>query len=135
MKKAHVYAQSFLARHVVRVLCCACALWATGVQATAQTNPSATKPAPTVRLASAKQGRAIVEAALQEDQPANSSQDCSHLVHDIYSLAGYSYPYASSFELYAGNPNFRRVRYPQAGDLVAWPGHVGIVLEPRQHTF
>ena len=110
MKKAHVYAQSFLARHVVRVLCCACALWATGVQATAQTNPSATKPAPTVRLASAKQGRAIVEAALQEDQPANSSQDCSHLVHDIYSLAGYSYPYASSLGLYAGKPTFRRVR-------------------------
>jgi hypothetical protein len=134
MKKAHVYAQSFFARHAVRVLCCACALWATSANA-AQTTPAATKPAPAVRLASAKQGRAIVDAALQEDQPERPSQDCSHLVHDIYSLAGYDYPYATSFELYAGHPNFRRVRNPQAGDLVAWPGHVGIVLEPRQHTF
>ena len=88
-----------------------------------------------MRLVSAKQGRAIVDAALQEDQPAGGSQDCSHLVHDIYSLAGYDYPYASSFDLYAGNANFQRVRYPQAGDLVAWRGHVGIVLEPRKHTF
>src|SRR5579859_2089588 len=132
--KNHIYAQPLLARHALRVLCCACALWATSVNA-AQTTPAAAKPAPAVRMVSAKQGRAIVDAALQEDQPAQPSQDCSHLVHDIYSLAGYNYPYASSFELYAGHPNFRRVRYPQAGDLVAWPGHVGIVLEPRQHTF
>jgi hypothetical protein len=135
MKKAHVYAQSFLARHVVRLLCIACALWATDVQAAAQTTPAVTKPAAAARLVNAKQGRAIVDAALQEDQPTSRSQDCSHLVNYIYSLAGYDYPYASSFELYAGHPNFRRVRYPQAGDLVAWRGHVGIVLEPRQHTF
>jgi hypothetical protein len=38
--------------------------------------------------------------------------------------------------LYAGvHGNFRRVRHAQAGDLVAWPGHVGIVLNPRQHSF
>lgn len=135
MKKAHIYAQLFLASRVVRVLCGACALWATSLKATPQTTPAVTKPAPAVRVVTAKQGRAIVDAALQEDQPARGSQDCSHLVHDIYSLAGYDYPYASSFELYAGHQNFRRVRYPQAGDLVAWPGHVGIVLEPRQHTF
>src|SRR6202790_3999786 len=135
MKKAHIYAQLFLASRVLRVLCGACALWATSLKATPQTTPAVTKPAPAVRVVTAKQGRAIVDAALQEDQPARGSQDCSHLVHDIYSLAGYDYPYASSFELYAGHQNFRRVRYPQAGDLVAWPGHVGIVLEPRQHTF
>src|SRR6202790_3185085 len=135
MKKAHIYAQLFFASRVVRVLCGACALWATSLKATPQTTPAVTKPAPAVRVVTAKQGRAIVDAALQEDQPARGSQDCSHLVHDIYSLAGYDYPYASSFELYAGHQNFRRVRYPQAGDLVAWPGHVGIVLEPRQHTF
>jgi hypothetical protein len=135
MKKSYSYAQPFSASHVVGVVCCACALLATGVKAAPQKGPAAPASAPAVRLVTAKQGRAIVDAALQEDQPARGSQDCSHLVHDIYSLAGYDYRYASSFELYAGNPNFRRVRYPQAGDLVAWPGHVGIVLEPRQHTF
>jgi hypothetical protein len=133
MKKAHSYAQSFLANHVVRVLCGVCAFWASSLEARPQTAPAA--PVPAVRLVTAKQGRAIVDATLQDDQPARVSQDCSHLVHDIYSLAGYDYPYASSFELYAGHRNFRRVRYPQAGDLVAWPGHVGIVLEPREHTF
>ncbi|PYT53820.1 MAG: hypothetical protein DMG46_23495 [Acidobacteria bacterium] len=43
--------------------------------------------------------------------------------------------YASSFELYAGDENFERVRHPQPGDLIVWPGHVGIVLEPTEHSF
>lgn len=57
------------------------------------------------------------------------------MVHQIYSDAGYEYPYASSFDLYAGHGNFRRVRHAQAGDLITWPGHVGIVLSPREHSF
>jgi hypothetical protein len=57
------------------------------------------------------------------------------MVHQIYALAGYDYPYASSFDLYAGNGNFRRVRHGQPGDLIAWPGHVGIVLDPKYHSF
>jgi hypothetical protein len=57
------------------------------------------------------------------------------LVHQIYVEAGFEYPYASSFELYAGNENFARVKYPRPGDLIAWPGHVGIVLEPSKHSF
>jgi hypothetical protein len=57
------------------------------------------------------------------------------LVQQIYSVAGYEYPYASSFDLYAGNGNFRRVKHAQAGDLVTWPGHVGIVVDARHHSF
>jgi hypothetical protein len=110
------------------------AFWVANLAAAAQATPAA-QPTPAVRLVSIQQGRTIVDAALQQDQPALGAQDCSHLVHDIYSLAGYEYPYASSFELYAGHGSFRRVRHPQAGDLIAWRGHVGIVLEPRQHTF
>ena len=87
------------------------------------------------RLLSAPEGRAIVSAALEENQAPSGAQDCSHLVHQIYAEAGFEYPYASSFELYAGNENFARVKYPRAGDLIAWPGHVGIVLEPREHSF
>jgi hypothetical protein len=49
--------------------------------------------------------------------------------------AGLIYPYATSIEIFAGVPQFRRVRYPQPGDLIVWPGHVGIVVDPKQTTF
>lgn len=124
-----------VASHDVRVVCCVCAFWAADLDAAAQTAPAPQETRATVRLVSAEQGRAIANVALEQDQAGHGTQDCSHLVHQIYSLAGYEYPYASSFELYAGHEKFRRVRYPRAGDLIAWPGHVGIVLEPRAHTF
>ncbi len=89
----------------------------------------------TSRLLNAEEGRAIVSAAWEQDQPARGTQDCSHLVHQIYLSAGFEYPYASSFDIYAGNENFERVRTPQPGDLIAWPGHVGIVVDPMQHSF
>ena len=87
------------------------------------------------RLLSAKEGRAIVDAVRDEDQPVPGAQDCSHLVHQTYLSAGFEYPYASSFELYAGNENFERVRKAQPGDLIVWPGHAGIVVDPLQHSF
>ena len=87
------------------------------------------------RLVNAEQGRQIAEAALELDEPVRGTQDCSHLVQQIYSAAGYEYAYVSSFDLYAGNEKFRRVRHAQSGDLITWPGHVGIVIDPRQHTF
>lgn len=104
-------------------------LLANGVAAGAQGAP-ATAPA----MLSAEQGRGIASAALDEDSSFHA-QDCSHLVHQIYSAAGYDYPYASSYDLYAGNGSFRRVRHAQPGDLITWPGHVGIVVNPRQHSF
>lgn len=89
----------------------------------------------TSRLLTRAEGRAILDVAWQQDSPGQGSQDCSHLVHDIYSSAGFEYPYASSYEIYAGNADFARVKYPRAGDLIAWPGHVGIVVDPVQHSF
>lgn len=94
----------------------------------------ADKPAAT-RLLTVEEGRMIADAALQQDNPAPGTLDCSHLIHAIYGNAGFDYPYASSFELFAGHENFARVRYPRAGDLVVWPGHVGIVVDPLQHSF
>jgi hypothetical protein len=88
-----------------------------------------------VRLVNAREGRAIAAAALAQEEPIRGTQDCSHLVQQIYSAAGYEYSYASSFDLYAGNGNFRRVRHAQAGDLITWPGHVGIVVSPAHHSF
>ena len=90
---------------------------------------------PSFRLLTAEEGRAIVQIVSDQNEPAPDAQDCSHLVHRVYLSAGFAYPYASSHELYAGNGNFQRVRNPQPGDLVAWPGHVGIVLNPREHSF
>ena len=97
--------------------------------------PSPQETGASGRLLSAKDGRAIVQAARGHEQPAPGAQDCSHLVHEIYVLAGFAYPYSSSFDLYAGSEKFARVKAPQPGDLIVWPGHAGIVLEPAKHSF
>jgi hypothetical protein len=80
-------------------------------------------------------GKAIVNAARERDRQVVRRPDCSHLVHEVYVLAGYPYPYASSFDLYAGVSSFVRVTRPQAGDLIVWRGHVGIVVDPLDHSF
>jgi hypothetical protein len=104
--------------------------------ATASPLPADEPPqTPGVRLISAREGRKIAAAALDGEELFSGAQDCSHLVHQIYSEAGYDYPYASSFDLYAGHGSFRRVRHAQAGDLITWPGHVGIVLDSARHSF
>ena len=135
MPQARTYRRAVGASHVARVGCWAIALCAGAVGATAQQSGESRESVPAVRLVSAKEGRKIAAAALGQDEPLRATQDCSHLVHQVYSIAGYEYPYASSFNLYAGHGNFRRVRHAQAGDLITWPGHVGIVLDPRQHSF
>ncbi|MGB9466401.1 MAG: NlpC/P60 family protein, partial [Candidatus Acidiferrum sp.] len=87
------------------------------------------------RLLSVEEGRSIVNVAWQQESPEAGMRDCSHAVHQIFATAGFEYPYASSFEIYAGNENFERVKNPHTGDLIAWPGHVGIVVDPLQHSF
>ena len=61
--------------------------------------------------------------------------DCSHLVHRIYESVGLHYQYTTSRVLYHGTQQFRRVLRPNAGDLIAWRGHVGIVVDPSRHVF
>jgi len=77
----------------------------------------------------------ILNAALRNHARSDSRLDCSHLVHVIYGRAGFSYSYAKSSDLYRGAQGFRRVSRPEPGDLIAWPGHVGIVVNPPQHSF
>jgi hypothetical protein len=81
------------------------------------------------------EGRKILATVLTVGAESESETDCSHLVHDVYEQAGFRYDYVSSRELYAGSANFTRVRTPQAGDLVVWRGHVGIVIDPKKHSF
>ncbi|MGA9811944.1 MAG: NlpC/P60 family protein [Terriglobales bacterium] len=80
-------------------------------------------------------GLSVITAALDARIKASRQPDCSHLVHAIYLQAGFPYPYASSSDLYSGSDDFQRVTHPQPGDLVVWPGHVGIVVNPAQRAF
>ena len=106
-----------------------------GLSARAQVADSHPKTAPATRLLTIKEGRSIVTVALEQEPPPRGTQDCSHLTHQIYASAGFDYPYASSLELFSGSENFVRVKFPRAGDLIVWPGHVGIVVNPSQHSF
>jgi hypothetical protein len=86
------------------------------------------------RLLTFAEGQALADIALEHSR-ATGRPDCSHLVHEILTDAGLSYPYATSSEIFAGIPQFQRMRAPQPGDLIVWPGHVGIVVSPEQTTF
>jgi hypothetical protein len=98
-----------------------------------QTSAEAPGPRPVTRA----EGRKILATipTVTVDVESESETDCSHLVHDVYEQAGFVYDYVSSRELYIGSTNFTRVRVPQAGDLVVWRGHVGIVIDPKEHSF
>jgi hypothetical protein len=90
------------------------------------------------RLLTRDEGLAIVDAVSDHRRSLRGKRakpDCSHLVNDIYDLAGFPYPYAKSADLYRGQASFVRVSAPQPGDLIVWRGHVGLVLDPPQHFF
>src|SRR6202162_5598293 len=92
----------------------------------------------TYRLVTRDEGLAIVDAISNHHQSPRGKRakpDCSHLVNDIYDLTGFPYPYAKSADLYRGQASFVRVSVPQPGDLIVWRGHVGLVLDARQHFF
>jgi hypothetical protein len=94
---------------------------------------SAETPGP--RPIARAEGRKILDTIPMVDAESESETDCSHLVHDVYERSGFPYDYVSSSELYIGSTNFTRVHSPQAGDLVVWRGHVGIVIDPKEHSF
>lgn len=93
------------------------------------------EPASTAPLLALEEGQAVVQTAWEQRERVQGTPDCSHLVHEIYQLAGLFYPYATSFALYEGSESFARVETPQPGDLIAWPGHVGIVVDPVERSF
>ena len=88
-----------------------------------------------VRLMNAGEGAGLVNTAWEQREQVRDKPDCSHLVHQIYELSGFPYPYASSYDLYDGIDNFQRVTAPRPGDLVVWRGHVGIVFDAAERTF
>jgi cell wall-associated NlpC family hydrolase len=134
----------FSAKSVAALTLCGVALSASYAQPEIQSAPSSDavkhvrrekprRPAPAAL--SPDDGLSVIAAALDARVQATRQRDCSHLVHAIYLRAGFPYPYASSSDLYDGADNFQRVTRPQPGDLVVWPGHVGIVVNPAQRVF
>jgi NlpC/P60 family len=122
----------------VLLLCGSCLLWAQGQSPKPARVPSgatSTKAGAATRLLDANDGLTILGAALEGRYKMESRSDCSHLVHAIYEKAGFPYKYQPSSDLYAGIDEFQRVSQPQPGDLIVWPGHAGIVVNPAQHTF
>jgi hypothetical protein len=110
---------------------------ATG-QETSKNRMQATKPPaipPGMRFLNLQEGREIARNIAWADDEEGLSPDCSHLVHTLYEQAGYSYPYATSLDLYNGAAKFARVKVPHPGDLIVWRGHVGIVVDPKEHSF
>ncbi len=99
------------------------------------TRPSAPQHVVANGALSSTDGLAILGAALDSRHRQQRHPDCSHFVHELYEQAGFPYEYASSSDLYAGIEGFQRVTNPQPGDLAVWHGHVGIVVNPRQHSF
>ena len=87
------------------------------------------------RTLSPNEGKKVLSAAQDHRQLVLRKPDCSHLVNEVYRLAGFPYAYATSYDLYAGHANFARVQNPQAGDIIVWPGHAGIVVSSKEHTF
>jgi hypothetical protein len=128
-------ARGFAASYTKIALWTACICVVGAASAEAQTGLPSRENTPNLRLISVAEGRAIVRTAFQGDEREQRARDCSHAVHAVYATAGFTYPYASSLEIYSGNDNFARVKYPRAGDVIAWPGHVGIVVNPAQHSF
>jgi hypothetical protein len=128
-------AQGFAAGLARIALCVACVFVTGVVSVEAQTGFPAKENSSSARLMSVAEGRAIVRTAFQGDEGEQGARDCSHVVRAVYAAAGFAYPYASSFDIYSGDDNFVRVKYPRAGDVIAWPGHVGIVVNPAQHSF
>jgi hypothetical protein len=117
-------------RFIFLALCLATATAALG-QSVRPASAESSGPRPIARA----EGRKILATIPTIDADSESETDCSHLVHDVYEHAGFPYDYVSSRDLYIGSANFTRVRAPQAGDLVVWRGHVGIVIDPKEHSF
>ena len=111
-------------------------MWLLGASvALAQVRTPAEEIAFAPRPITLREGETIVNAAWERERQTARKPDCSHLVNEVYTLAGYPYPYADSFDLYVGAKGFVRVVKPQPGDLIVWRGHVGIVVAPGDRSF
>jgi hypothetical protein len=103
--------------------------------------PAASQNIPSVqqdagfRFLSKQEGEAVVWVAWELRRGLGSKPDCSHFVNLVYARAGLDYDYSDADTIFDGIAAFRRVQDPQPGDLVVWIGHVGLVVDPDEHSF
>lgn len=86
----------------------------------------------TDRLPRTQAAEQLVELGLQIHE---TTLDCSHFVNSLFEATGLSYDYQPSRVLYRGTEAFKRILRPAMGDLIVWPGHVGVVVDPEERTF
>ena len=84
------------------------------------------------RSARSQAAEQLVELGLQIHE---TTLDCSHFVNSLFEATGLSYDYQPSRVLYRGTETFKRILRPEIGDLIVWPGHVGVVVDPEERTF
>jgi hypothetical protein len=101
----------------------------------ASSHATAIQSSSPARLLTLDEGLAVLGAAMETAHHRPIRQDCSHFVHMIYDRAGFPYSYENSVTLYDGDSDFQRVTRPQPGDLIVWRGHIGIIVNPVQHSF
>src|SRR4029077_15032726 len=71
-------------RGYVLAVCLTGGCIAAGSPASAQGTSTQQESVASSRLLNAQEGRAIADAARDQDQPGRGAQDCSHLVHQTY---------------------------------------------------
>ena len=87
------------------------------------------------RALTPEEGALIIAAASRHQKIARPTLDCSHLTHQVFANAGFAYDYAPSDTIFRGMRGFKRVKKPRPGDVVAWRGHVGVVIDTEEKTF
>ena len=123
-------------RAIALLICCGLAAGVSAREKHESARPrTVSRPSGRVRTLTPDDGLSVIAAALDTRVHVDHEPDCSHLVHAIYTRAGFPYSYAPSSDLYAGTREFQRVSRPQPGDLVVWEGHAGIVVNPASHVF
>ena len=93
------------------------------------------KSSRTTRTLTAEESERIAVAARRHQRKIRGTLDCSHLTHQVFADAGFTYAYAPSNTIFRGMRGFKRVKKPRSGDIVVWRGHVGIVIDPAEKTF
>lgn len=81
------------------------------------------------------EGLAVLGAAMESRHHPPKRRDCSHFVNTVYERAGFPYAYQNSVAMYDGISDFERVSKPQPGDIIVWRGHMGVIVNPVQHSF